>query len=150
MSGYAADSHLYLFMYGSRNSNTSRRSILLQNFHHLWLIPHIKMRGFYDQNQVPLLHTNFFSNFFLNLMEHDKVYIRLTSKIQRTALSGHVQISAGFLEVQQADAGNISLVCQWLKGRNCGRPGVRIFFQAFDKPFNLIFLPHVGIQPGCV
>lgn len=89
-------------------------------------------------------------NFLLNEVEHYKVDIRLTSKVQRTAIGGHIQLSFGFLKIQKADTGDITLVRQRLKHGDGRRACGGIAFQPLDQPFHLILLPHVGVQPGSI
>ena len=87
---------------------------LIYNRQHLFSVAQIEVRRLYDQDQFSAGNAGLLRNFLLHEVEHHKVDIRLAAKVQRTAIGGHIQLSAGFLKIQKADTGDIALVRQRL------------------------------------
>ena len=87
---------------------------LVYNRQHLFSVAQIEVCRLYDQDQLSAGNAGLLRDFLLNEVEHHKVDIRLAAKVQRTAIGGHIQLSAGFLKIQKADTGDIALVRQRL------------------------------------
>lgn len=91
-----------------------RSMYLLYNRQHHFSVAQIEVCRLYDQDQLSAGNAGLLRDFLLNEVEHHKVDIRLAAKAQRTAIGGHIQLSAGFLKIQKADTGDIALVRQRL------------------------------------
>ena len=91
-----------------------RSMYLLYDRQHHFSAAQIEVCRLYDQDQLSAGNAGLLRDFLLNEVEHHKVDIRLAAKVQRTAIGGHIQLSAGFLKIQKADTGDIALVRQRL------------------------------------
>lgn len=109
-----------------------RSMYLLYNRQHLFSAAQIEVCRLYDQDQLSAGNAGLLRDFLLNEVEHHKVDIRLAAKVQRTAIGGHIQLSAGFLKIQKADTGDIALVRQ------------RLMVMAAERAAGLLFDDRVG------
>lgn len=105
-----------------------RSMYLVYNRQHLFSVAQIEACRLYDQDQLSAGNAGLLRDFLLNEVEHHKVDIRLAAKVQRTAIGGHIQLSAGFLKIQKADTENIALVRQRLMVMAAER-AAGLFFQ---------------------